>query len=360
MPHRFYKGLTKKLGLKKYLASANLFVTIGFTKWNSEERKPSSEAFSLHKIGNIMKKVRIISSFTLFLWLAFSSFSAQARLNVVATTGMIGDLAKEIGGQNVEVTALMSSGVDPHLYKATQGDLRKLMRADLILFNGLHLEGKMQEIFEKMARKKAVFAVSDQIVQNRLIHHGQHPDPHIWFDIDLWRQAGERVSELLAKYDPDHAAEFRINAERYLSELEQLHHWTREQVESIPQQQRILITAHDAFGYFGQAYGLKVMGLQGISTATEFGLQDVKHLKDVIVANQVKAVFVESSVSPKFIESLVKGVKAEGHELKIGGELFSDAMGLPGTPEGTYTGMVRHNVNTIVSALKGERGKNAH
>ncbi|MBD3754776.1 MAG: zinc ABC transporter substrate-binding protein [Gammaproteobacteria bacterium] len=281
--------------------------------------------------------------------------NAAAQLNVTVTTGMIADLTENIGGEDVQVTALMGSGVDPHLYKATQGDLRRLTKADLVLYNGLHLEGKMQDIFDKLARKKPVFAVSDHIAETRLIRHGAAHDPHIWFDVQLWIEAGKRITEILVKQDPEHAKAYQQRAQNYLNKLAELDSWVQQQIQLIPQQKRILITAHDAFGYFGKAYGLNVMGLQGISTAAEFGLQDIKQLKDVIVANHIHAVFVESSVSPRFIESLVKGVAAEGHQLNIGGELFSDAMGLAGTPQGTYIGMVRHNVDTIVGALKGQQ-----
>ncbi len=290
----------------------------------------------------------------LLLSLLLMTFAAQAQLKVVTTTGMIADLVENIGGQHAEVTALMGSGVDPHLYKATQGDLRRLTKADVILYNGLHLEGKMQDIFEKMARKKAVFPVSSSIPKEQLLQHGHFPDPHIWFDLSLWQQAGQRVLQILQQQDPKNQQRYADNAESYLNEMQQLHQWIKSQIQSIPQTQRILITAHDAFGYFGQAYGMQVMGLQGISTASEFGLQDIKQLKDIIVKNQIKAVFVESSVSPRFIQSLVAGVKAEGHELTIGGELYSDAMGKSDTATGSYFGMVKHNVKTIVDALKND------
>lgn len=298
--------------------------------------------------------LRLMKTLLISFMMVFFSVSAHAKLNVVTTTGMIADLVQNIGGDQVSVTPLMSTGVDPHLYKATQGDLRKLMKADIIFYNGLHLEGKMQDIFEKMARNKAVYAVANNLPSNKVIHHGAHTDPHVWFDIQLWMQAGENVLNALIKHDPKQQARFKDNAARYFQKLTELDRWTAQQIKSIPEQQRILITAHDAFGYFGQAYGLQVKGLQGVSTAAEFGLQDIKQLKDIIVANKIKAVFVESSVSPRFIQSLVKGVEAEGHSLKIGGELYSDAMGLTNTPEGTYIGMVTHNVKTIVGALKGE------
>lgn len=313
----------------------------------------SIQWFSRHIIRN-RKTVHQLILFVIAPFLLSFSWSANAQLNIVTTTGMIADLTQNIGGDKVKVTALMSSGVDPHLYKATQGDLRKLLRADLIFYNGLHLEGKMQDVFEKMARKKPVYAISAELPPERLRHFDTHPDPHIWFDVQLWKQAGQYILKMLSQHQPDARKSFEHNAQRYFQQLDDLDQWVRQQMATIPQNQRILITAHDAFGYFGQAYSVKVMGLQGISTAAEFGLQDMKQLKDVIVNNGVKAVFVESSVSPRFIESLMKGVRAEGHELKIGGELYSDAMGLPGTPEGHYLGMVRHNVNTLVHALSGE------
>ncbi len=286
------------------------------------------------------------------LSLLLAPLMAFAQLNIVTTTGMIADLTQNIGGKHVKVTALMGTGVDPHMYKATQGDLRRLVRADVILYNGLHLEGKLQEIFEKMARKKPVFAISSLVSNDELIYHDSSPDPHIWFDITLWQKAGERVLEILIAEDPSHQADYQRNAQAYLTQLQQLHEWVLNEVQRIPESQRILITAHDAFGYFGRAYGLQVKGLQGVSTASEFGLQDIRQLKQIIVKNHIKAVFVESSVSPRFIEALVKGVEAEGHPLAIGGELYSDAMGLKNSTTGHYIGMVKHNVNTIVSALK--------
>ena len=300
------------------------------------------------KINN---RPTIIKAFILGLTLFAASFSSQAQLNIITTTGMIADLAQNIGGKHVKVTALMGTGVDPHLYKATQGDLRRLTRADIIFYNGLHLEGKMQDIFEKLARKKTVIAVGEKIDQKGLLHHGTYPDPHIWFNLSLWKQAGKRVLETLQEQDPKNKADYQSQADQYLKQMAELDSWIKKQILEVPENQRILITAHDAFGYFGKAYGIKVMGLQGISTAAEFGLQDIKHLKDVIVKNNVRAVFVESSVSPRFIESLVAGVTAEGHKVIIGGELYSDAMGPKGTATDNYFGMVKHNVQTIVNAL---------
>jgi len=273
-------------------------------------------------------------------------------LKVVATTGMIGDLVKNIGQDKVDLQTLMGVGVDPHLYKATQGDLRRLQRADVIFYNGLHLEGKMQDIFEKMALKKPVYAVTKNFDDKELIVFGQALDPHVWFDVSLWLKAGKQVLIKLIANDKGNLDFYTKNANQYFVELEKLDAWVKQQIQTIPDSQRMLITAHDAFGYFGQAYGMEVKGLQGISTATEFGLHDIKHLKEVITQRHIKAVFVESSVPKKFLQSLVAGVNESGHDLKIGGELYSDAMGLPNTPEGTYIGMVKHNVNTIVRALK--------
>ena len=306
-------------------------------------------------------KVRFVLAY--FGWVVvlvtFWGAAVQAQsqpLRVVATTGMIGDLVKNIGQDKVALEVLMGVGVDPHLYKATQGDLRRIQRADVIFYNGLHLEGKMQAILEKIARKKPVFAVTDRIPRSKLLYLGQGSnsvaDPHVWFDVLLWRQAAEAVLQRLVEQDRANAAFYRAQAKRYFARLEALDAWVRQQILTIPKPQRILITAHDAFGYFGRAYDMEVRGLQGMSTATEFGLHDIKRLKDLIVARKVKAVFVESSVPKKFLQSLVAGVRESGVPLTIGGELYSDAMGLPNSPAGTYEGMVRHNVETIVKALK--------
>ncbi len=283
------------------------------------------------------------------------SGEAGGKLVVTTTIGMITDVTREIAGEHAEVRGLMGPGVDPHLYKATQGDLAKLSDADLILYNGLHLEGKMADVLVQMAQRVRTVQVTDEIPQDLLREPpefaGQY-DPHVWFDVKLWSMAAERIAKALAEADPAHADEYRSNAEAYVAELEQLDAYAREQIATIPKEQRVLVTAHDAFGYFGRAYDIEVMGLQGISTAAEYGLQDLTRMVDVIVERNIKAVFVESSVSPKSIEALVRGVEDKGGTVKVGGELFSDAMGEAGSPEGTYIGMVRHNVDTIVEALK--------
>lgn len=281
--------------------------------------------------------------------------SEDGKINVTATIGMIADIVKNVGGEHVNSTGLMKSGVDPHLYKASQGDIKKLDEADMIFYNGLHLEGKMVDIFEKMEAEKPTIAVSKDIPESVLLGAGSGAyahDPHVWFNVKHWISATETVVNELSKFDPDHEQEYKKNAEEYIAKLEELDQYAMEQIATIPEQTRVLVTAHDAFGYFGEAYGIKVMGLQGISTASEYGSKDVSNLRDYLVDNKIKAVFVESSVPKKAIEAVIEGAKEKGHEVKIGGELFSDAMGEEGTEEGTYIGMVRHNVDTIVNALK--------
>ncbi|PIR21524.1 MAG: manganese transporter [Deltaproteobacteria bacterium CG11_big_fil_rev_8_21_14_0_20_47_16] len=285
------------------------------------------------------------------------SVSPQSPINIVATTGMIADIAAQVGGNLVHVTGLMGPGVDPHLYKASEGDIHKLSNADIIFYNGLNLEGKMTDIFVKMARKKPTVAVSDAIDPKLLREPPEfagHYDPHVWFDVSMWSQAVTEVAQALSEYDPAHANTYQSNAKTYISQLDALDRWCREQIAQIPKDQRVLITAHDAFGYFGRAYNIDVVGLQGISTVSEFGLKDIQRIVDLIVERKVKAVFIESSVPKRSIDAVVAGVKANGHDVAIGGTLFSDAMGTPGTPEGHYIGMVRANVTTITNALLGK------
>jgi manganese/zinc/iron transport system substrate-binding protein len=277
------------------------------------------------------------------------------KIRIVATTGMIGDAVGRIAGDRAVVTTLMGPGVDPHLYKATHGDLEKLTSADVIFYNGLHLEGKMGEVFEKLGRTKPVIAVADNIPEEMLRKvpgfQGAY-DPHIWFDVKLWTRAVEGVSQGLQQYDSTHQQEYRKNGEAYVRQLDSLHNAVKRSIAEIPETQRVLITAHDAFGYFGDAYGIEVRGLQGISTLSEFGLRDVTELVDFIISRKVKAIFVETSVSKKSIEAVVEGCRKKGWDVRIGGNLFSDAMGAAGTPEGNYIGMVNANVRTIVESLK--------
>ena len=273
---------------------------------------------------------------------------------IVATTGMIGDALQNIVGEDIHVESLMGPGVDPHLFKATQGDLQKLTSAKAIFYNGLHLEGKMGEVFEKLGRTKPVIAVAEDIDPNKIrtVSEYNTHDPHIWFDVALWREAVEKMHQELIVLFPEKKEILDKNTEIYLEKLSLLHEEVKTLIATIPKEKRVLITAHDAFGYFGDAYDIEVKGLQGISTMSEFGLRDRVDLVNFIVDRQIKAVFVETSVSQRSINAVVEGCRDRGFEVKIGGSLFSDAMGDANTPEGTYIGMVKSNVHTIVTALK--------
>jgi manganese/zinc/iron transport system substrate-binding protein len=270
---------------------------------------------------------------------------------------MISDMAQVVGGDYVDVYGLMGPGVDPHLYKASAGDVKLLSSGDIIFYNGLHLEGAMVEVLEKMSRQTTTVAVASQIPESLLQappeFEGLH-DPHVWFDVSMWMYAVEAVRIALVDYDPLHEAEFNANAENYIAELKKLDQYVAEQARRVPEGQRVLVTAHDAFNYFGRAYGFIVRGLQGISTASEAGTADIQQLADFIAERKIRAIFIESSVPKRNIEAVQAAVKSRGFDVAIGGELFSDAMGDPGTPEGTYIGMVRHNIDTIVKALLGE------
>ncbi|MFD2117730.1 metal ABC transporter solute-binding protein, Zn/Mn family [Paenibacillus yanchengensis] len=285
-----------------------------------------------------------------------SEGKVDGKLNITTTTGMIADIAKEVGGPYVHVIALMGSGIDPHLYQVSQGDIRKLDNADIIFYNGLHLEGKMVNMFEKLEKKKTTVAVSSALDPSQLMKdEGQGEDaydPHIWFDVKMWMSAVEVVKNTLIEKDNLNKLYYEQQAAAYLEKLTDLDHYIHQQVKLIPEQQRILVTAHDAFGYFGRAYGITVTGLQGMNTMAEFGSRDISTLRDFLVENQIKAVFVESSVSPKAMESVIDGARILKHDVSLGGELFSDAMGEEGTPEGTYIGMVKHNIDTLVNALR--------
>ena len=281
---------------------------------------------------------------------------ALRQINVVTTVGMITDIVRNVGGERVAVRGLMGPGVDPHLYKPSAGDAIRLGNADIIFYGGLHLEGRMAELFEKIELTgKPAVAVSRDIDPKRLRQppefEGKY-DPHIWFDVSLWQLATRTVAAALTSLDPNSAALYAANASAYLAKLETLDQYARSQIATIPAAQRVMITAHDAFGYFGQAYGMEVRGLQGISTASEISAADVQGLTEFITSRKIKALFVESSVPESTVRAVQEAVRSRGHEVLIGGELFSDAMGAEGTPEGTYIGMVTFNVDTIVSALR--------
>lgn len=274
-------------------------------------------------------------------------------IQVVCTTGMVADLVRNVGGELVQVTQIMGEGVDPHLYKASPGDVAKLNSADVIFYSGLHLEGKMADVFVRLARSKPTFAVTEKIPESLVLETEEGTfDPHLWFDVSLWRQAAGVVLEELVAFDPANADGYRTRGASYQAELDRLHASAREQLAAIPKERRVLITAHDAFRYFGRAYDIEVKGIQGVSTESEAGVKEVNELVDFLVKRGVKAVFIETSVPDRNIKSLLEGCKARGHQVTIGGELYSDAMGKDGTPEGTYVGMVRHNVETIAKALR--------
>ncbi len=275
-------------------------------------------------------------------------------IRVVATIGMITDIVGQVGGERVRVDGLMGPGVDPHLYKASEGDVTRMAGADVIFYGGLHLEGKMTEVFERMRGRILTVAVTDGIDRALLLRPPEFQgayDPHVWFDVTLWMRAVEQVAETLARIDPQNGEVYRENAGRYLGKLSDLHEYVKGRAESLPPFRRVLITAHDAFNYFGRAYGFEVRGVQGISTVSEAGTADIQTLAKLVVEKRIPAVFVETSVPPRTIEALKEAVRARGFAVATGGNLYSDAMGDPGTPEGTYIGMVRHNIDTIVSAL---------
>ena len=280
----------------------------------------------------------------------------ERPVKVVTTTGMIADIVNNVGGDRVSVQALMGPGIDPHLYKPTASDVSRLENADIIFYNGLHLEGRMVDVFEKMeASGKPTYAVASEI-DTQLLHkppqfEGQF-DPHIWFDVTLWKFAVEKVTKDLSAFDPTSSDLYQANARSYLEQLDELSTYIHEQIATVPESSRVLITAHDAFGYFGAQYGMEVRGLQGTSTAAEAGAADVQALAAFLAERQIKAIFVESSVPPATIEAVQKATQAQGWDVQIGGQLFSDAMGQAGTPEGTYIGMVKFNVDTIVKALR--------
>jgi len=280
----------------------------------------------------------------------------NGKLNIVTTTTMLTDLVTNIGGDLINTQGLMGSGVDPHLYKASEGDVSKLAQADIIFYNGLHLEGKLVEVFEKMQHQDInTIALADTIDKSTLIgsdYFASNYDPHVWFNIAYFKQFTNKVTQILSENDPENAAQYAKNETDYLAKLTVLEGTINSIIQTLPVEKRILVTAHDAFNYFGKNYGFEVVGLQGLSTATEAGVQDVQKLAAFIIEKNVKAIFVESSVPKRTIEALEAAVKSKGHEVAIGGTLYSDALGNAGTIEGTYIGMFEYNVNTIVNALK--------
>ena len=280
--------------------------------------------------------------------------AAQDTLTVVTTTGMIADTARRIAGPLAQVRGLMGPGVDPHSYRQTRSDIVALTRADLVLFHGLYLEAQMEEFLLRLGTSRHVVPVGEAVPEDLLLRHADYEtkaDPHVWMAPELWRPVALRIRDALTEARPDHAQTFAANAEAFVAELDALAAYASETLAKVPEAARVLVTAHDAFGYFGRAYGFEVMGIQGISTESEAGLERIRTLVDTLVDRQIGAVFVESSVSDRNIRALIEGAAARGHEVRIGGELFSDAMGQDGTYEGTYIGMLDHNITVIARAL---------
>lgn len=284
-----------------------------------------------------------------------SNTDDHGKLNVVTTIAQIGEPLSVIGGDLITVTSLMGSGVDPHLYKATTGDITKLEKSDVIFYNGLHLEANMLEVFDEMGKSKSVVAIGEAIGEDRLFKDETGAiDPHIWFDIELWKTALAAAVDELIELMPEHKDAITANRDQYFSQLDKLKSESTEKLQQIPSDKRILVTAHDAFGYFGAANDVEVVGLQGLSTEDEIGLSDINDTIALLKEHQVPAVFVESSINPASINAVIEGAKESGLNVQLGGELFSDAMGAEGTPEGTYIGMYAHNVETISKALMDE------
>lgn len=284
--------------------------------------------------------------------------SEDGPYRISATVGMIADVVKQVAGDKATVEGIIGEGVDPHLYKPTSKDVKQLQAADVIFYNGLMLEGKMGDVLVRMARTgKPVYAVTDEILDQEgyiITDESEHYDPHVWMDVSGWIRAVDVVAKALSEYDPENKDFYTANAFSYTGELDALHSYAENRIETIPAEQRVLVTAHDAFNYMARAYGLEVRGIQGLSTESEAGVKDIEDLVTFLVERKIPAVFVESSVSDKNVKALIEGAAARGHRVLIGGELYSDAMGPAGTYRGTYIGMIDHNVTTITRALGGD------
>ena len=304
------------------------------------------------KLGN---KILFVFSLSLFIF-ACNGGKKEAntikKLKITVTTGMIASVVAEIVQEKASIKTLMGAGTDPHLYKATSQDMQDLKYADLVFYNGLHLEGKLNDILEKLGKNNPIFAVANALGERDIMYQDQSPDPHIWFDVQLWQKVASYIANTLGKIDKEHDAFYQNNAKKYVEKLTKLHLEVKEALAKIPQKSRVLVTAHDAFGYFGKAYQVEVRGLQGISTMSEYGLRDIADLTTFLVKRGVKAVFVESAVSSNSLEAVVKGCLQKGHRVKIGGTLYADALGAKNTEAGSYVGMVRENVRTITKALQ--------
>ncbi|HET8728813.1 MAG TPA: zinc ABC transporter substrate-binding protein [Alphaproteobacteria bacterium] len=287
---------------------------------------------------------------------ALTTPAAAESWSIVTTTAQVGDIVRGVAGDEAAVESLMGAGVDPHLYRPTRSDVAALARADLVFYNGLHLEGQMYDVLERLALDKPVVPVTERLEEARLLADAtgvSRFDPHVWMDVSVWMEGTATVAEVLAEADPPNAETYRRNAEAYRAELARLDAYVRDVLASVPEGSRVLVTAHDAFNYMGDAYGLEVVGIQGISTESEAGLQRIEEIVDLLVERGIAAVFVETSVSERNVRALIDGAAAQGHEVRIGGTLYSDAMGEPGTYTGTYVGMIDHNATVIARALGG-------
>lgn len=324
---------------------------------NGQDEWPIKGIDMSHFIKNICLSLIMLLIVALSL-IFFSSKNKQknTKLTVTCTTSMITDAVKKIGGDLIDVHGLMGPGVDPHTYRATEGDVRRLASADIIFYNGLYLEGKMAELFKKMKSSTTAIAVTDNIPRTELLGQADiHAlyDPHIWFDVQLWQYVVATIRDTLVAVDTDeiHQLNYEQRAQSYLHELDMLHEYVMKKVAQIPEEQRILVTAHDAFGYFGRKYNFQVIGLQGISTDADIGTRDIQQLVEFIIAHKVPTIFVESSIPHRTLQAVHYAAQSRGWQVNIGGELFSDALDAPNTQAGTYIGMVRHNVDTIVDGL---------
>ena len=282
--------------------------------------------------------------------------ASDGKLNIVATTTMITDLVEVIGGNKVDVYGLMGPGLDPHGYQTSPSDVDRLMGANIVVHNGMHLEGQMGQVFNELNRiDKEVFVLEEMILDEEILESIDEDlpmDPHIWFSVPLWSRASDYIAESMSVYDPENSEYYQANNEVYQEELSELDAYIRKRITEIPETSRFLVTAHDAFGYFGDEYGFEVIGLQGINTQTEAGTRDVSQLAQFIVENEINAIFVESSVPTRTIESLQEAVQQRGFEVEIGGELFSDSLGDESQDAHTYLKMYKQNIDTIVDALK--------
>lgn len=298
---------------------------------------------------------RLISSAVAFVWL---SATVSAAPEVLVTTSQLADVARNVAGEHAQVTGLMGPGVDPHLYRATPRDVNSLQQADLLLYHGLSLEGQLADVLERFAQLRPTAAVAEQAVPAELLlasdDEGLAWDPHIWMDAELFSLTATEIARNLALLDPARAADYEANAETYVALLLDLHDWIGSSIASIPAETRVLVTAHDAFSYFGRAYDIQVAAVQGLSTEAEAGVADIRDTAGLIIEHGVPAIFVESTVNPRTVQAVLEAVHAAGLDTVIGGELYSDAMGPADTFEGTVIGMLIHNTEVITTALGGE------